>query len=91
MHLQNQKLFVIPREDIFTFIPGNDARIVSTRSHPPIAERVSPVPIRVYMSWVGFGEVKWAQTQNLNDVQHKTGQEMHREVRATLNSIRKLS
>jgi hypothetical protein len=43
------------------------------------------------MSQVGFKEVKWAQTQNLNDVQHRTGQEMHREVRATLTLVRKLS
>jgi hypothetical protein len=26
------------------------------------------------MSWVGFKEVKWAQTQNFNDVQHRNGQ-----------------
>jgi hypothetical protein len=31
------------------------------------------------------------KTQNLNDVQYRTGQEMHRDVRATLTSIRKLS
>jgi hypothetical protein len=64
---------------------------VITRSHPLIAKRVSPVPIRFYMSQVGFGVVKCAHTQNLNDVQHRTGQEMHREVRATLTSVRKLS
>jgi hypothetical protein len=29
------------------------------------------------------------KTQNLNDVQHRTGQEMYREVRATLTSVRK--
>jgi hypothetical protein len=29
------------------------------------------------------------KTQNLNDVQHRTGQEMYREVRATLTSVGK--
>jgi hypothetical protein len=37
------------------------------------------------MSQVGLKRVKWAQTQNLNDVQHITVQEMYREVRATTN------
>jgi hypothetical protein len=32
-----------------------------------------------------------AKTQNMNDVQHITGQEMYREVRATLTSVSKLS
>jgi hypothetical protein len=31
------------------------------------------------------------KTQNMNDVQHRTRQEMHREVRATLTSVSKLS
>jgi hypothetical protein len=31
------------------------------------------------------------KTQYMNDVQHRTGQEMHREERATLNSISELS
>jgi hypothetical protein len=31
-----------PREDIFTFIPDNGARNVSTRSHLQIALKVSP-------------------------------------------------
>jgi hypothetical protein len=31
------------------------------------------------------------KTQNMNDVQHINGQEMHREVRATLTSVGKLS
>jgi hypothetical protein len=31
------------------------------------------------------------KTQNLNDVKHRTGHEMHRDVRATLTSVRKLS
>jgi hypothetical protein len=31
------------------------------------------------------------KTQNMNDVQHKNGQEMHREVRPTLTSVSELS
>jgi hypothetical protein len=31
------------------------------------------------------------KTQNMNDVQHRTRQEMHREVRATLTSVSELS
>jgi hypothetical protein len=31
------------------------------------------------------------KTQNMNYVQHRTGQEMHREVRATLISVSELS
>jgi hypothetical protein len=31
------------------------------------------------------------KTQNMNDVQQRTGQEMHKEVRATLTSISELS
>jgi hypothetical protein len=38
-----------------------------------------------------FKEVKWVKNQNLNDVEDRTRQEIHREVRAMLNSVRKLS
>jgi hypothetical protein len=31
------------------------------------------------------------KTQNINDVQHRIGQEMHREVRATFNLVHELS
>ena len=34
---------------------------------------------------------QWKQTQYMNDVQHETGQEMHREVRAILTSVNELS
>jgi hypothetical protein len=67
-----------PREDIFTFVPDNDARNVSTRSHPLIVERVSPVPIRVYMSQVGFIRGQWAQTQDNIVLTQKTGTGTHK-------------
>jgi hypothetical protein len=55
MHLQNQKLVVVLTQgNVFNSFPDNDARNVSTGSHPPIAEKVSPVPIRFYMVDVGF-------------------------------------
>jgi hypothetical protein len=78
-----------PREDIFTFVPDNDARNVSTESRLQIAGKASPVPIKVRWMLVLYGWRSMEKTQNLNDVQHRTGQEMYREVRATLTSIKK--
>jgi hypothetical protein len=63
---------------VFNSFPDNDARNVSTRSHLQIAEKVSPVPIRVYMSQVDFKEVKWAQTQDYIVLTQKTGTNMHK-------------
>ena len=38
-----------------------------------------------------YGWRSMDKTQNLNDVQHRTGQEMHRDVRATLTSVSELN
>jgi hypothetical protein len=76
--------------NVFNSFPDNDARNVSTRSHLQIAGKASPVPIRVRWMLVLYGWRSMDKTQNLNDVQHRTGQEMYREVRATLTSVRKI-
>jgi hypothetical protein len=91
MHLQNQKFIVIlPREN-FQFVPDNDARNVSTKSHLLIAREVSPIPIIVRWMLVLNVDGRWPKLNNMKYVQHRTGQEMHREVRATLTSVNKLS
>jgi hypothetical protein len=55
---ESEALCRSPKENIFTFVPGNDARNVSTRNHSPITERVSPVPISLYVT-NNFKKVKW--------------------------------
>jgi len=62
-----------PREDIFTFILGNDARNFSTRSHLLITGEVSLVPISVWGGcWFKCGWLM-AKTQQHEDVQHIIG------------------
>jgi hypothetical protein len=43
-----------PREDIFTFIPDNDARNVITGCHLQIAWKEIPVPIILYITMNKF-------------------------------------
>jgi len=40
--------FVVQSQgNVFNSFPNNGAKNVSTRNHPQIAERISPIPIRV--------------------------------------------
>jgi hypothetical protein len=53
-----------------------------------------PLIVRITLKLVEKGGSNRGQCTKLkimNDVQHRTGQEMHREVRATLTSVSKLS
>jgi hypothetical protein len=59
---------------------------------PSDCGRISPVPIKLFCWMLVLYEWRsMEKTQNMNDVQQRTGQEMHREVRATLTSISELS
>jgi hypothetical protein len=88
MHIHNQKLFVIlSQENNFNSFHRRGTKNVSTRIHPKIAWKDKPSTHQIF--WWMLVLYEWRsmdKTQNMNDVQHKTGQEMHREVRATLTS-----
>jgi hypothetical protein len=79
-----------PRENL-QFVPDNDARNVSTRSHPWIAAGMSLIPISLYVTMSNLRVVEWSQTQKNIALTQKTRPEMHREVRAITNFSQEMS
>jgi hypothetical protein len=78
---ESEALCHSPREDIFTFVPSNHAKNVSTRSHLLIVGEVSPVPISLYVTINGFKEFKWVQTREYR-FNSENWASMHKQMRS---------
>jgi hypothetical protein len=54
--------FVIQSQgNVFNSFPDNGAKNVSTKNHPQIAKRISPVPIKVCVNVNECLKVKWTR------------------------------
>jgi hypothetical protein len=66
--------FVVQSQgNVFNSFPDNDAKNVSTRNHPQIAERISPVPIRLYVNVNECLKGQMDKTQDNNVLTQKSG------------------